>query len=69
MVKSLVAFGKLSMPETIDYIENLIEERTGVRVSIKVKKLEDDEDFHKRFTDLSELVGMNIEVDDKEELI
>jgi len=69
MVKSVVAYGKLGNLETIESLENLIEERTGIRVSIKVTKLDDDEDFHKRFTALEELVGMQIDVDDKEELI
>ncbi len=69
MVESISAYNSLSRQEVIDSIENVIEERTGVRVSIKVTKLNDDEDFHSRFVDLKELVGIDIEVDDKEELI
>ena len=69
MVESLSAYNSLSRQEVMESIENVIEERTGVRVSIKVTKLNDDEDFHSRFVDLKELVGVDIEVDDKEELI
>ena len=69
MVESISAYNSLSRQEVMDSIENVIEERTGVRVSIKVTKLNDDEDFHSRFVDLKELVGIDIEVDDKEELI
>ena len=69
MVESLSAYNSLSRQEVMESIENVIEERTGVRVSIKVTKLNDDEDFHSRFVDLKELVGIDIEVDDKEELI
>ena len=69
MVESLSAYNSLSRQEVMESIENVIEERTGVRVSIKVTKLNDDEDFHSRFVDLKELVGIDIEVDDKEEYI
>ena len=69
MVESLSAYNSLRREEVIKSIEDVIEERTGVRVSIKVTKLDDDEDFHSRYVDLKELVGIDIEVDDKEELI
>ena len=69
MVESLSAYNSLSRQEVMESIENVIEERTGIRVSIKVTRLNDEEDFHSRFVDLKELVGIDIEVDDKEELI
>ena len=60
MVESLSAYNSLSRQEVMESIENVIEERTGVRVSIKVTKLNDDEDFHSRFVDLKELVGIDL---------
>ena len=50
-------------------LEELIEERTGISVRIVVTKMDEDEDFNKRYVALEELVGMNIEIDDKEEFI
>lgn len=69
MVESLSAYNSISRPETIELLENTIEDGTGIRASIKISKLESEEEFHNRFRDLNELIGMPIEVDDKEELL
>ena len=62
-------YNAISREETVTMLEELIEERTGVSVRIVVTKMDEDEDFNKRYVALEELVGMNIEIDDKEEFI
>ena len=69
MIKSLSGYNAISREETVTMLEELIEERTGVSVRIVVTKMDEDEDFNKRYIALEELVGMNIEIDDKEEFI
>lgn len=69
MIKSLSGYNAISREETVTMLEELIEERTGISVRIVVTKMDEDEDFNKRYVALEELVGMNIEVDDKEEFI
>lgn len=69
MVKSTVAYGALSREEDKAWLENIIEERTGVHADIIITKLESNEDFQNRFIDITELVHMEIEIDDKEDLI
>lgn len=69
MFKSTSAFEKLSRDEDRKRLQEIIEERTGMSVNIIVTKLDDGEDFQNRFTDIRELVNMDIEVDDKEEFI
>lgn len=69
MISSPSAYSYVSRADTVSAISDLIEERTGLRVNIIVTKLADGEDFQNRFTDIRELVKMNIEVDDKEEFI
>ena len=69
MIKSLSGYNAISREETVTMLEELIEERTGVSVRIVVTKMDEDEDFNKRYVALEELVGMNIEIDDKEEFI
>lgn len=69
MLKSVSAYNAISREETKKQLEEIIEERTGIHVNIIVTKLDDNEDFHNRFTDIRELVNINIEVDDKEEYI
>ncbi len=69
MIKSLSGYNAVSREETVTMLEELIEERTGISVRIVVTKMDEDEDFNKRYVALEELVGMNIEVDDKEEFI
>ena len=54
---------------SVNRLIDVIEERTGIKVNIIITKLADDEDFQNRFTDIRELVNMDIEVDDKEEYI
>ena len=69
MIKSLSGYNAISREETVTMLEEHIEERTGISVRIVVTKMDEDEDFNKRYVALEELVGMNIEVDDKEEFI
>ena len=69
MIKSLSGYNVISREETVTKLEELIEERTGISVRIIVTKIDEDEDFNKRYVALEELVGMNIEIDDKEEFI
>ena len=60
----------LKREEDRQRLEELIEERTGISVNIKITKLDDNEDFQNRFTDIRELVSnIDIVVDDKEEYI
>ena len=70
MFKSTSAYNAFSREEDRQRLEELIEERTGIRVNIKITKLDDNEDFQNRFTDIRELVSnIDIVVDDKEEYI
>lgn len=70
MFKSTSAYNAFSREEDRQRLEELIEERTGISVNIKIKKLDDNEDFQNRFTDIRELVSnIDIVVDDKEEYI
>lgn len=69
MFKSPSAYNAFSRDEQKKKLEEIIEERTGIHVNIIVTKLDDNEDFKNRFTDIRDLVGINIEVDDKEEYI
>lgn len=69
MIKSLSGYNAISREETVTMLEEHIEERTGISVRIVVTKMDEEEDFNKRYVALDELVGMNIEVDDKEEFI
>ncbi len=69
MVKSTSAYAMFSREEDKVKLEDLIEERTGLSVNVIVTKLADNDDFQNRFTDIRELVNMDIVVDDKEEFI
>ncbi len=69
IVKSTSAYGMLSRDEGKAQLEDIIEERTGMHVNIIITKLADNEDFQNRFTDIKELVNMDIVVEDKEEFI
>ena len=69
MIKSLSGYNAISREETVTMLEEHIEERTGISVRIVVTKMDEEEDFNKRYVALDELVGMNIDVDDKEEFI
>lgn len=70
MFKSTSAYNAFSREEDRKRLETLIEERTGVSVNIKVTKLDDNEDFQNRFTDIRDLISnIDIVVDDKEEYI
>lgn len=69
MVKSPSVYNTISRDEDKRRLSDIIEERTGISVNIIITKLADEEDFQNRFTDIRELVNMDIEVDDKEEFI
>lgn len=69
MFKSPNAFNAFTREEDKKRLEEIIEERTGIHVNIIITKLGEQEDFQNRFTDIRELVHMEIEVDDKEEYI
>ncbi len=69
MVKSTSAYAMFSREEDRKKLEDLIEERTGLSVNVIVTKLADNDNFQNRFTDIRELVNMDIVVDDKEEFI
>lgn len=69
MVKSTSAYAMFSREEDRKKLEDLIEERTGLSVNVIITKLADNDDFQNRFTDIRELVNMDIVVDDKEEFI
>lgn len=69
MVKSTSAYAMFSREEDRKKLEDLIEERTGLSVNVIITKLADNDDFQNRFTDIRELVNMEIVVDDKEEFI
>lgn len=69
MFKSPSAFNAFTREEDKSRLEEIIEERTGIHVNIIITKLGEQEDFQNRFTDIRELVHMEIEVDDKEEYI
>ncbi len=69
IVKSTSAYNMLSRDEDKEKLQDIIEERTGMTVNIIVTKLAENEDFQNRFTDIKELVNMDIVVEDKEEFI
>lgn len=69
MLKSISGYNALNRGEEVTQLQDLIEERTGVHVNIIFTKIDENEDFYKRYTDIRELVNMNIEIDDKEEYI
>lgn len=69
MLKSTIGYNALNREEEVTQLQDLIEERTGVHVNIIFTRIDENEDFYKRYTDIRELVNMNIEIDDKEEYI
>ncbi len=70
MLHSVSAYNALSREGEKEKLEQLVEERTGIPVEIVITKLEDNEDFQNRFTDIRDLVhNIDIVVDDKEEYI
>ena len=60
MVKSISGYNVISREETIAKIEELIEERTGISVRVVCTRIDEDEDFNRRYIALEELVGMDI---------
>ena len=67
--KSTSAYNTFVREEDRVRLQDIIEERTGMHADIVITKIDDNEDFQNRFTDIRDLVNMDIEVDDKEEFI
>ena len=67
--KSTSAYNTFAREEDRVRLQDIIEERTGMHADIVITKIDDNEDFQNRFTDIRDLVNMDIEVDDKEEFI
>ena len=68
MIQSLSSYNDLSREERKAELVDLIEERTGVTVDLLITKLDDNEDFYNRYTDIKDLVsGVEIEIDDNTE--
>jgi len=66
----LSAYNYVKREEYLAQIEKVIEQRTNRHVQLKAILLKQNEDFHNMFTDIRDLVKMDIEVeDDKEDLI
>ena len=70
MISSPSAYSFINRPEQIAQIEGAIEKRTGKHVNIKVGKIKEEQDLRNMFTDIRDMVKMEIEIDDnKEDLI
>jgi len=68
--EALSAYNYVKREEYLAQIEKVIEQRTNRHVQLKAILLKQNEDFHNMFTDIRDLVKMDIEVeDDKEDLI
>ena len=52
MIKSLSGYNAISREETVTMLEEHIEERTGISVRIVVTKMDEEEDFNKRYVAL-----------------
>jgi hypothetical protein len=69
IVSSKSAYGMLAREETKQKLMDLIAERTGLEVNIIITNASDGDDARNRFQDIRELVKIDIETDDKEEII
>jgi len=68
--EALSAFSYVNREEYLSQIEKVIEQKTNRHVQLKAILLKQNEDFHNMFTDIRDLVKMDIEIeDDKEDLI
>ena len=70
MTSSPSTYSYISRPDQLAQIRAAIAARTGKEVEIRASRLKEDQDFRNMFTDISDLVKMDIEIDDdKEDLI
>jgi DNA polymerase-3 subunit gamma/tau len=69
IVSSKSAYGMLTREDTKQKLVDLIAERTGLEVNIIITNTSDGDDVRNRFQDIRELVKIEIETDDKEEII
>jgi DNA polymerase-3 subunit gamma/tau len=69
IVSSKVAYDALSREEDRQKLMDLVAERTGLEVNIIITNASDGDDARNRFQDIRELVKIDIETDDKEEMI
>ncbi len=70
MTSSPSTYSYISRPDQLAQIRAAIAARTGKEVEIRASKLKEDQDFRNMFTDIRDLVKMDIEIDDdKEDLI
>jgi len=68
--EALSAYNYVNREEYLAQIVKVIEQKTNRHVNIKATLLKQNEDFHNMFTDIRDLVKMDIEIeDDKEDLI
>ena len=68
--EALSAFNYVNREEYLAQIEKVIEQKTNRHVHLKAILLKQNEDFHNMFTDIRDLVKIDIEIeDDKEDLI
>jgi len=68
--EAVTAYSYVNREEYLAQIEKVIEQKTSRHVLLKAILLKQNEDFHNMFTDIRELVKMDIEIeDDKEDLI
>ena len=68
--EAITAFNYVKREEYLAQIEKVIEQKTNRHVHLKAILLKQNEDFHNMFTDIRDLVKMDIEIeDDKEDLI
>ena len=70
MTSSPSTYSYISRPDQLAQIRAAIAARTGKEVEIRASRLKEDQDFRNMFTDIRDLVKMDIEIDDdKEDLI
>ena len=70
MTSSPSTYSYISRPDQLAQIRAAIAARTGKEVEIRASRLKEDQDFRNMFTDIRDLVKMDIEIDDdKDDLI
>ena len=70
MFETPTAYSYVNRADYIAQIETLVEEKTNRHIQMKLILLKQNEDFHNMFTDIRDLVKIDIEIDDnKEDLI
>lgn len=70
MFEALTAYNYINREDYINKLEAIISKKTDRQVKLQAYLLKQDEDFHNLFTDIRDLVKIDIEIDDdKEDLI